>query len=256
MDFMNVSNSFPVRYRMATLDRDVAHYRAGNVWAEPSIEHAAEMMRYVFSNRAEAAKRGQLAQQEIAARYSNRALNQVLRSRLSVIQQRQHFRLLQQRLREPNADSRIVAEEFSSLNEYLPEHHLRYHELKQSLRRAVHENIPSADAVMVVSKGDEELLDLGGRPAWHFPHDRDGKYAGHHPRDSSEAICKLEESRARGGKFLIFPETSLWWLEHYPGFRDHLKQHYSVAYADECCTVFGLSPVQRPVMQEASEERP
>src|SRR5262249_55488297 len=35
-DFMDVSNSFPVTYRLAELDGNVGPYPAGYVWAEPS----------------------------------------------------------------------------------------------------------------------------------------------------------------------------------------------------------------------------
>ena len=42
--------------------------------------------------------------------------------------------------------------------------------------------------VLVVSKGDPELLRLGTRRARHFPEADDGSWAGHHPADSGEAI--------------------------------------------------------------------
>src|SRR5262249_33966906 len=48
MDFMNVTNSFPVRYELVELSENIGPYQAGETWAEPSIEHAAELMRLVF----------------------------------------------------------------------------------------------------------------------------------------------------------------------------------------------------------------
>ena len=68
--------------------------------------------------------------------------------------------------------------------------------------------LPPGATVLVVSKGDEELLELGGRRAWHFPRGKGGTYAGYHPGASSEAIDHLEELRASGGEFLIFPSTA------------------------------------------------
>src|SRR5213075_2525779 len=46
-DFMDVSNAFPVGYRLVELEENVGPYQAGEVWAEPSVEHAADLMRFV-----------------------------------------------------------------------------------------------------------------------------------------------------------------------------------------------------------------
>src|SRR5438034_539208 len=80
------------------------------------------------------------------------------------------------------------------------------------------------EAIIVVSKGDDELLKLGGCCAWHFPQCEDGVYAGFYPVDSAAAIAHLEELRAKGAGFLLFPATSLWWLDHYVAFRWHLER--------------------------------
>jgi hypothetical protein len=49
-DFMDVSNAFPVGYRLVALEENVGPYHAGEVWAEPSVEHAAELMRFVVDH--------------------------------------------------------------------------------------------------------------------------------------------------------------------------------------------------------------
>jgi FkbM family methyltransferase len=74
MDFMSDSNSYPVRYRFVPLAQDYPPYRAGQQWAEPSIEHAAELMRYVFEHRTEAARVGMRASADIARSYSPSAV--------------------------------------------------------------------------------------------------------------------------------------------------------------------------------------
>ncbi len=51
MDFMNHHNSYLVRYRLAELEQDYGPYEKGNVWADPDLEHAAELMRLVFGDR-------------------------------------------------------------------------------------------------------------------------------------------------------------------------------------------------------------
>src|SRR5439155_4204046 len=89
--------------------------------------------------------------------------------------------------------------------------HQQYAHLVRRVRTKVSELVPSDAIVLVVSKGDDALLDLGVRTAWHFPQDDRGAYAGFHPADSTAAIAHLEALRARGGQYLLIPSTSLWW---------------------------------------------
>jgi GT2 family glycosyltransferase len=117
----------------------------------------------------------------------------------------------------------------------------RYRELVERVRRRVAEVIPSNATVLVASRGDEELLRLDGRRAWHFPRSDDGGYAGHHPADSREAISLLEEQRTAGAEYLVFPTTAAWWLDHYEGLRRRLDDHYKRRLSDpETCFVFDL----------------
>src|SRR5919198_4671866 len=62
-----------------------------------------------------------------------------------------------------------------------------YSALRRRIREAVRELIPPDETVLVVSKGDAELVDLYGRPAWHFPRQADGRYAGFYPKRSMSA---------------------------------------------------------------------
>jgi glycosyltransferase involved in cell wall biosynthesis len=50
MDFMNHNNSYLVRYRLVELDQNYGPYEKGYVWADPDLEHAAELMRRVFAD--------------------------------------------------------------------------------------------------------------------------------------------------------------------------------------------------------------
>jgi GT2 family glycosyltransferase len=101
--------------------------------------------------------------------------------------------------------------------------------------------IPPAATVLVVSKGDDRLLNLGEREAWHFPRNANGKWSGYYPFDSSAAIGHLEELRSAGARFMILPKTAFWWLEHYRGFAEHLQMHYrQIAGDDEACVIFDL----------------
>ncbi len=109
----------------------------------------------------------------------------------------------------------------------------RYSREAQQVREAVKESVPSGSTVLVISRGDEELLQLNGRRAEHFPQAEDGGWAGHHPADSDEAIAHLEALRERGAEFLVVPPTYLWWLRHYEGLREHLDGNYEPVVSDD-----------------------
>ncbi|MGH9021967.1 MAG: glycosyltransferase family 2 protein [Acidimicrobiia bacterium] len=107
---------------------------------------------------------------------------------------------------------------------------------------AVAAAVPADAAVAVVSRGDGELLRLGGRRAWHFPAGEDGEYAGHHPADSDEALGQLEAAQSRGAAYLVFPPTARWWLDHYEGFAAHLRQSHQILVDSDDCVVVRLEP--------------
>src|SRR5262249_44305580 len=79
---------------------------------------------------------------------------------------------------------------------------LAYHRRVEHVREVVNLKLPLAVRVLVISRGDDDLLDLNGRQATHFLQDPRGGYAGHHPADSAEAIGAMEAQRAIGALFL------------------------------------------------------
>jgi GT2 family glycosyltransferase len=115
-----------------------------------------------------------------------------------------------------------------------------YDQLIGRAREAVDTALPPDAAVLVVSRGDDQLLDLNGRRAGHFPQAADGVYAGHHPADSAEAVAHLEALRAGGGQYLLIPEPAFWWLDHYAGFAAHLREHHTLVLDDPACRVVRL----------------
>jgi hypothetical protein len=116
-----------------------------------------------------------------------------------------------------------------------------YQQLVPRIREAVRDVVPpgAGATVLVVSRGDEELVKFEGITAWHFMRGPDGRYVGYHPADSEQAIAHLEELRADGADYLVVPSTAYWWLEHYDGFFRHLDR-YGLLHQDYDCLVFHL----------------
>jgi GT2 family glycosyltransferase len=130
---------------------------------------------------------------------------------------------------------------------FAPAEYFRYRHLMSAIRDVVDAQIPPGETVAVVSRGDDELLDLGAHPAWHFPQDEDGAYIGYHPHDSAEAITHLEALRAQGAHYLLVPPTAYWWLEHYRNFALHLEQRYHrLTEEEDGCLLFELSLSRSP----------
>jgi glycosyltransferase involved in cell wall biosynthesis len=116
-----------------------------------------------------------------------------------------------------------------------------YQQLVSRLQRVAAACIPPDATVLVVSKGDEALLTLNAARAWHFPRTAEGVYAGSYPSDSAAAIAHLEELREKGADFLVIPQTSFWWLDHYADLRRHLESNYpTLLRADDTCAIFSL----------------
>ena len=112
----------------------------------------------------------------------------------------------------------------------------------RAVREVVRELLPRGATVLVTSKGDDALLDLYGRRAWHFPQASNARWAGYYLPDGSGLIAHLEYLRARGAEYLLFPQTALWWLDSYPKFAQHLRRHYPLVHHDpQICAVFALA---------------
>jgi hypothetical protein len=92
--------------------------------------------------------------------------------------------------------------------------------------------VADGSIVLVISRGDDLLLELAGVEGWHFMRSAGGRYAGHHPRDDVEAIEHLEDLRGRGATHLVLPAPALWWLDHYRAFGRHLDDRYRRVASD------------------------
>ena len=101
-----------------------------------------------------------------------------------------------------------------------------YTQLVRRVRTVVEAAAPPGAQVLVATRGDDQLLVFEGRRGWHFPREREGKYAGCYPADSEAATAHLEELRAQGATHLALPRTGFWWLAYYDGLFRHLDRNY------------------------------
>jgi hypothetical protein len=115
-----------------------------------------------------------------------------------------------------------------------------YDQIVAGVRQAVRGVVPRTATVVVVSKGDNALLDFDGRPGWHFPQTDGGVYAGYNPIDSQAAVGQIEELRSRGAGFFVLPSTAFWWLDHYPGLAAYLAECSARIWHDSLCAIFRL----------------
>lgn len=81
-DFMNLSNSLPVSYKMKEIDVEIGPYGKGQVWADPDLDHAAEQMRRVYSDASLARSIGQAAAHEMRTNYSPQKIGNAMQERL------------------------------------------------------------------------------------------------------------------------------------------------------------------------------
>ncbi|MGE5656560.1 MAG: glycosyltransferase [Actinomycetota bacterium] len=84
-EFMNLSNSFLVKYKLETIKADWGPYKKGNLWAEPDIEHAAALMQTVFKSPEIAQKVGARAAEDIQSILSPQSIGIQVRNRLEYI---------------------------------------------------------------------------------------------------------------------------------------------------------------------------
>ncbi|MEM1171066.1 MAG: glycosyltransferase [Cyanobacteria bacterium P01_H01_bin.35] len=84
-EFMNVGNSFLVDYEKVEISDNYGPYKQGDIWANPNIEHCANLMKYVFNNYRQAEKIGLKASQDIKLLLSPETIGKKIKTRLEYI---------------------------------------------------------------------------------------------------------------------------------------------------------------------------
>lgn len=98
MDFMTPANSYPVDVTPTVIRETVHVYRAGNVWAEPNVEHAARLMREVYDHPEAARRRGEQAARDIREHHSIAAIGRVVEARLRAIERQRRAQAVRRAL--------------------------------------------------------------------------------------------------------------------------------------------------------------
>lgn len=85
-DFMTEANSLPVRYKLIPVNERSGPYNGNKgFWADPDVDHAAQQMRRLVSDRSLVKKLGQAAGFTIREGFSAQAVGRVMRERLDFI---------------------------------------------------------------------------------------------------------------------------------------------------------------------------
>ena len=84
-DFMNENNSFLVRYRLVEIEHDHGPYTRGFKWAEPDLEHAAQLMRQVQDGGKDIAAIAAKGRDDMLRKFHPATIAQSIRTRLQDI---------------------------------------------------------------------------------------------------------------------------------------------------------------------------
>jgi glycosyltransferase involved in cell wall biosynthesis len=113
--------------------------------------------------------------------------------------------------------------------------------LSDAVRRRMQTIGRPGATVLVASRGDEDLVDIGSHPTWPFPQGRDGGWAGYEPVDGLAAVNHLEAQRLRGADYFVLPRTAFAWRFRYPELLEHLEQTCRRVHQDEYLVVYDLA---------------
>jgi 4-amino-4-deoxy-L-arabinose transferase-like glycosyltransferase len=102
---------------------------------------------------------------------------------------------------------------------------------------------PSDALIVAADTGDPTIFYYAKRKGWHFL-EEDGIYAGN-PGDSQEATANLEELHRRGATHVVFTINTLWWLDYYPEFAQHLAASATLIEASPELKIYKLTATAR-----------
>ncbi len=87
-DFMDAKNSCPIDFSLVPIKHTIGPYDAGQLWADPDVDHAAWHMRRLVEDPGVAARIGAAGQARIREEFSPQAVGRRYRQRLEVLTRR------------------------------------------------------------------------------------------------------------------------------------------------------------------------
>ena len=88
LEFMNDANSFLCGYTLRRVGHDCGPYSPAARWAEPNLDEAAELMRFVYENPAEAQRRAKQGRIDVLARHAPGVVAPFIKERLLKLRQK------------------------------------------------------------------------------------------------------------------------------------------------------------------------
>ena len=85
LDFMNKDNSLLVRFNIVELESSYGPYEKGNVWADPDLNEACELMRWVYEHPSESRQLGERASRDVRELMDPKVVGSEIRSRLRML---------------------------------------------------------------------------------------------------------------------------------------------------------------------------
>jgi len=85
MEYMNVNNALLVKYSMTYLTEPVGPFLAGSIWAEPDLNHAAQLMKNVALKKQSFDKLTGLAKEEMLKKYNMHCVGESMHDRINII---------------------------------------------------------------------------------------------------------------------------------------------------------------------------
>lgn len=85
-EFMNQQNALPVNYTLKKIKKDIGVYKAGQIWAEADVKHAAGLMRQIVDDKVLYDRISKQARRTMLEEYSPEVIGKRILARLTYIQ--------------------------------------------------------------------------------------------------------------------------------------------------------------------------
>jgi hypothetical protein len=95
---------------------------------------------------------------------------------------------------------------------------------------------------IAADNGNPTIFYYAERKGWHCP-EKDGIWQGN-PRDGDQAIVDLEQLRKRGAGYFVLLADTMWWLDYYPAFGQHLATSADIIAMTDEFKIYKLHPAE------------